>query len=100
VPLGQGFWKNHFPSAWDKVTSLTLGTTAYSAKEAEQFLQTPGAGDASLILVHQLIAALLNIEVKSTSTTTPTTLVADTIKDANNLLGAGPTTRRSHPLRQ
>ena len=51
--------KNHFPSAWDEVTSLTLGTTTYNAKEAEQFLQTPVAEDASLILVHQLIANII-----------------------------------------
>jgi hypothetical protein len=90
APLTQGFWKNHFPSAWGKVTLLTLGTTTYSVAQAEAILQTTVQGDASLILADQLIAALLNIQVKGTSSTTPTTLVADTITDANKLLGAGP----------
>jgi hypothetical protein len=97
VPLTQGFWKNHFPGAWNNVKTLTLGTATYSAAQAEAFLQTPVRGDASLILADQLIAALLNIQVTGTSTTTPTTLVADTITDANKLLGAGPIPEHINP---
>src|SRR3989441_3563596 len=83
-PLSQGFWKNH-ASAW-KVTSLTLGSTNYTQAQLLAILETPPAGDASLILAHQLIAAKLNIAVIGTDPTK----VAATIKDADTLLGAGP----------
>ena len=81
--LTQGFWKNH-QSAW-RVTSLTLGTTNYTAAQLETILTTPAGGDASLILAHQLIAALLNI-----ANGTDPSPVSATILDANTLLGAGP----------
>jgi hypothetical protein len=56
--LTQGYWKNH-PEAWP-LTSLTLGGTTYTqAQLLSIFGMSPG-GDASLILAHQLIAALLN----------------------------------------
>jgi hypothetical protein len=58
-PLAQGFWKNQ-PNAW-KVSSLTLGTTSYTEARLLTILHTPAEGDASLILAHQLIAALLSI---------------------------------------
>lgn len=82
-PLTQGFWKNHL-SAW-KLTSLVLGATTYTAAKAETLLNTSPHGDASLILAHQLIAALLNI-----ANGAPSTAIASTISDANSLLGAGP----------
>jgi hypothetical protein len=82
-PLTQGFWKNH-TSAW-KLKTLTLGTTTYTAAQAEAILETPAGGDASLILADQLIAALLSI-----ANGTDSTPVANTIADANTLLGAGP----------
>lgn len=57
----QGFWKNK-PRAWP-VDSLTLGGVTYSQKQLIALLRTPPkGGDASLILSHQLIAALLNLE--------------------------------------
>jgi hypothetical protein len=65
--------------------TLTLGTTTYTAAQAEAILQMPAGGDASLILAHQLIAALLSI-----ANGTDSTPVAKTIADANTLLGAGP----------
>jgi hypothetical protein len=87
-PLTQGFWKNN-TSAW-ALTSLTLGTTTYTAAQAEAILQTPvGSGlsaDASLILADQLIAALLNIAAGAVEPS----LVASTIADADAALGAGP----------
>jgi hypothetical protein len=59
--LTQGYWKNH-PSAWP-VNQLTLGGVTYSEDELITILQTPpSGGDASLILAHQLIAALLNVQ--------------------------------------
>jgi hypothetical protein len=56
--LTQGYWKNH-SDAWP-VDSLTIGGTTYSKDELLAILWTPTTGDASLILGHQLIAALLN----------------------------------------
>jgi hypothetical protein len=54
----QGYWKNH-PSAWP-VTSLTIGGVTYTqAQLLSLFGDAPG-GDASLILEHQLAAAMLN----------------------------------------
>jgi hypothetical protein len=55
----QGFWKNH-ESAWP-VTSLTLGAATYTQQELLELLRTPVKGDASILLAHQLIAALLNV---------------------------------------
>jgi hypothetical protein len=78
-PLTQGFWKNH--SAWP-VTSLTLGTTTYTEAELITILKTPVAGDASLILAHQLIAAMLN--VANGSKAAP---ISATITDANGDIG-------------
>jgi hypothetical protein len=57
--LGQGYWKNH-PSAWP-VVGLTLGGRAYTEAQLLTILNDPPQGDASLILAHQLIAALLSV---------------------------------------
>ncbi len=56
-PVGQGYWKN--TPTWP-VTELTLGGQTYSQVEVIILLNTPPAGDASLILAQQLIAAKLN----------------------------------------
>jgi hypothetical protein len=89
--LGQGFWKNH-TSAW-KLTSLELGTSyTITAAQALTILETPVAGDASLILADQLTAALLNIA--NGSDPTP---VSATIADAQKLIGAGPLPKKIHP---
>lgn len=65
-PLTQGYWKNH-PEAWrdvvnggTPVTSLTIGGTVYTKAQLLEIFNTPVAGDASINLAHQLIAALLN----------------------------------------
>jgi hypothetical protein len=55
----QGYWKNH-PSAWP-VTSLTIGGVVYSEQQLLALFDAAPKGDASLILAHQLIAALLNV---------------------------------------
>jgi hypothetical protein len=39
---------------------LTIGGVSYSETQAIALLDTPPGGDASLILAHQLIAAMLN----------------------------------------
>jgi hypothetical protein len=81
-PLTQGFWKNH-PAAWP-VSSLTLGTVTYTEAQLITILKTPVAGDASLNLAHQLIAAMLN--VANGSNPAP---ISATITDANGDLGTG-----------
>src|SRR5215510_11568043 len=58
-PQGQGFWKNH-PDTW-RVTSLTMGSQAYTQAELLALFDTPPSDDASVILAHRLIAAKLNI---------------------------------------
>jgi hypothetical protein len=82
-PLTQGYWKNH-TSVWAKQT-LMIGTASDKQSTAEQILQTPVSGDASVDLAHQLIAALLNIMVIGTDSTP----IAKTIADAEKLLGSG-----------
>jgi hypothetical protein len=78
-PRSQGFWKTH-PDAWP-VTSLTLGSQTYTQAELLALFDTPPRGDASLILVDQLIAAKLNIA--NGSDPTP---ISTTIADADSLL--------------
>ncbi|WP_437732820.1 hypothetical protein [Sorangium sp. So ce1335] len=57
--LTQGYWKNHEES-WP-VSSLTIGGVEYSQEELLEIFRTAPKGDKSLILGHQLIAALLNV---------------------------------------
>ncbi|HTL78127.1 MAG TPA: hypothetical protein VL136_01875 [Candidatus Babeliales bacterium] len=80
-PLSQGYWKTH-PAAWP-VTSLTLGTVVYNQSQLLSILNTPGKGDASIILALQLIAAKLNIA--NGSDPAP---IAATIVTADGLLGS------------
>jgi von Willebrand factor type D domain len=82
-PLTQGFWKNHF-SAWNDGAGLTLGSTFYNNAQLLQILQSSASSDASLIMADQLIAAMLNID-----NGTDGTPIAETIADANGLLGGG-----------
>jgi hypothetical protein len=80
-PLTQGFWKNH-PDAWP-VSMLMLGTVTYTEAQLLTILETPPAGDASLILAHQLIAAKLNIA--NGSNPSP---ISATISDADGDIGS------------
>jgi hypothetical protein len=57
--LTQGYWKTH-SGAWP-VSSLAIGGVTYSKSQLIGLLKTPPRGDASIILAHQLIAALLNV---------------------------------------
>lgn len=65
----QGYWKTHGPTGCNPsgganvwpVTALTIGGTTYSDADLCTNLNLPGAGNAVLILSHQLIAAMLNI---------------------------------------
>ncbi len=57
-PRGQGYWANH-PDAWVDIT-ITIGTTIYTQDDLQEMLPG-GGGDATQILLVQLVAAKLNI---------------------------------------
>ena len=61
----QGYWKNH-PTAWP-VQTITVGCVTYTEAQAITILQTPPRGDATYILIDQLIAAKLNLIVGANS---------------------------------
>ncbi|MEN9784838.1 MAG: hypothetical protein RLZZ299_102, partial [Pseudomonadota bacterium] len=69
-----GFWKNH-PGDWF-VTTLTMGGYAYDQAALLGLLDAPVAGDTSLILVKQLVAARLN-EAQGADTSAVDTALAD-----------------------
>ena len=77
----QGYWRNH-PDAWP-VTSLTLGTVTYQAAELMAILDDPARGNGLVILVHQLIAAKLNI-----ANGADPSAVQQAVTDADNMTGA------------
>ena len=63
-PLSQGYWKNHL-EAWpaSAFSGLTIGGISYTPWELLTIFSTPPKqGNSYLILGHQHIAALLNIE--------------------------------------
>lgn len=77
--LTQGYWKNH-ADAWP-VTSLTMGGVTYNQTQLLAILKQPVKGNGYIILAHQLIATLLNIENGADATA-----VSSTIASANTLL--------------
>jgi hypothetical protein len=77
----QGYWRNH-QDAWP-VTSLALGTVTYQAAELMAILDDPAEGNGLVILVHQLIAAKLNI-----ANGADPSAVQQAITDADNMIGA------------
>jgi hypothetical protein len=77
----QGYWRNH-PDAWP-VTSLTLGTVTYQAAELMAILDDPARGNGLVILVHQLIAAKLNV-----ANGADPSVIQQTMTDADNMIGA------------
>jgi len=77
------YWKNN-PGQWQQGKGLTLGSKHYSDNDVQGLLQTSEQNDASVYLVHRLIAALLNV-----GNGTKGDPVQAIIDDANNLLGAG-----------
>jgi hypothetical protein len=66
------------------VTSLTIGGVTYSQADLLAIFATAPGGDASLILAHQLIAALLN----QAAGVTPPAAVAQAIGDAQTWMAA------------
>jgi len=82
--LTQGFWKNH-DEVWP-VEELTLGGVTYSKAQALAVLRTPPRGDATYILIHQLIAATLNVAAGADPSGVASALAeADTWLQANTL---------------
>jgi hypothetical protein len=76
--LTWGYWKNHV-SVWP-VTSLKLGSQTYTQTELINLFGLPVAGDASINLAHQLIAAKLNVAHGTDPTTDAgAILAADTL---------------------
>ncbi len=68
-PFTQGYWKNH-PGAWP-VNSLVIGGHTYTKAELLNIFGTPPRGNASIILIHQLIAAMLNVANGSSNVIQP-----------------------------
>lgn len=84
----QGYWKTHGPvptgnnlNEWP-VTSLTLGTVAYTDLQLQSIFDTPAAGNGLIVLAHQLIAAKLNVANGADGTD-----VAASIAAADALIG-------------
>ena len=76
----QGYWRNH-PNAWP-VTSLTLGTVTYQAAKLMAILDDPARVNGLAIVVHQLIAAKLNVANGANPSA-----VQQSITDADNMIG-------------
>ena len=61
---GVDFWATNYPDAWPTVPEggLMIGCTSYTAEQLKTILlTTPGEGDCTTALLHQVIAARLNI---------------------------------------
>jgi hypothetical protein len=87
--LTQGFWKNH-EEVWP-LEELTMGGVTSTKAQALDILRTPPRGDATFNLIHQLIAAKLNIAAGADASALGTTIAdADTWLAANPL-GSKPT---------
>lgn len=54
-----GYWKNH-PADWP-MTSFSLGGVSYDQAQLIAIIRRPVRGDATVILAHHLIAAMLNV---------------------------------------
>lgn len=87
----QGYWKNH-PSAWP-VMSLTIGGVVYSQQQLLALFGDSPGGDASLILAHQLIAALLNVA----NGAVPSPAVQQAINDAQTWMAANKNSNAALP---
>jgi len=89
-PATQGFWKHHaFPSSmFDSTGHIQLGTGSYTASQLVDLLNTPPkGGDATLILGHQLIAAIANVNAGAQVTTQAAQAIAqaESLLTSNNL---------------
>lgn len=86
--LTQGFWKNH-EEVWP-VEELILGGTTYTKAQLLVILRTAPRGDATYILIHQLIAAKLNLAEGADPTAIATTLADADAWLASHPLGSNP----------
>jgi hypothetical protein len=75
--LTQGYWKNH-PEAWP-VDGLTIDGETYLQGVLLAILETPVEGNAALNLLHQYIAAALNLAAGADDSD-----VADAFNDAHD----------------
>jgi hypothetical protein len=67
-PRTQGYWKNHpghIDVALGDIDFLVVGGVNYTQEQLIDILKTPPRGNASIILIHQLIATKLNLLVGS-----------------------------------
>ena len=86
--LTQGFWKSH-EEAWP-VEELILGGVTYTKAQAIAILGTPPRGDATYILIHQLIAAKLNVANGADPTVIATAIGPADAWLASHPLGSNP----------
>ena len=84
----QGYWKTH-PEAWP-VDSLTLGCQTYTKAQCLALMALATKGDASLILVRQLIAAKLNVANNSLNWPTMVPVIGNADLLLCNLAGSLP----------
>jgi len=77
-PATQGYWKFHtFPASMFVGGNFTLGTFSYTATDLVNILETPPKqGNAILILAHQLIAAIANVDAGAQVTPAAATAIA------------------------
>jgi hypothetical protein len=87
--LTQGFWKNH-EDVWP-VEELTLGGVVYTKAQLLAILGTSPRGDATYILIHQLIAASLNVAEGADPSAVGAALAAADAWLASHPLGSKPT---------
>jgi hypothetical protein len=77
-----GYWKNH-AEVWP-TTTIYLGGVAYNQDQLLSYLMQPVRGDATVILAHHLIAAILNVDNGGDMS------VSDCINNAQEFLVAHP----------
>jgi hypothetical protein len=87
--LTQGFWKNH-ARAWP-VDTLVLGGVTYTQAEAIAILRTAPRGDATYILIDQLIAATLSLAHGADASAIAATVAAADAWLSAHPLGSRPT---------
>jgi hypothetical protein len=77
------YWREH-PETWP-AASISVGGVTYSQAQLLDILNTPPQGDATYTLIHQLIAARLNIAKGADHS-----VIAGTIDDVDAWLVAHP----------
>lgn len=86
--LTLGFWKTH-PEAW-ALENMTLGGVTYTGEEALEILDASVTRDASIILAHQFIPALLNIASGADPVAVADTLLAADAWFVDHPVGSNP----------